>query len=125
VDYSKIREREGFRLEGTEETATVHGSAGMSRRSIFLSASGDRGASTFGRIQGGERTSRVVIPAEGCRFRPGGTVRLPIKGSDLERITVELVNSGELERGGKRDIVRNVFKEYFRRSEEGEPASAA
>jgi hypothetical protein len=120
VNYDKIEEVDGGTSE-TEIITTVGGTrSGASRKTIFLTASGDRGAATWGRIQAGERISRVTLPTEGTMFRPGGTIRLPMKGRDLESITLELINSGMMERGsGRREIVRNVFGEYLRRS--GEP----
>jgi len=122
VNYDKIEEVDGGN-SGTETITTIGGTrSGASRKTIFLTASGDRGAATWGRIQAGERISRVTVPARGARFRPGGTVRLPMKGSDLETNTLELINSGEMERGsGRREIVRNAFREYFRRR--GEPGN--
>jgi hypothetical protein len=124
VNYDKIEEVDGG-TSGTETITTIGGiQSGASRKTVFLTASGDRGAATWGRIQAGERISRVTVPAEGARFRPGGTIRLSMRGSDLETITLELINSGEMERGsGRREIARNAFREYFRRA--GEPGKDA
>jgi hypothetical protein len=119
VNYDKIEEVDGDTGD-TQTITTIGGTrSGASRKTIFLTASGDRGAATWGRIQAGERISRVTVPAQGARFRPGGTVRLSMKGRDLENITLKLINSGEMERGsGRREIVRNAFGEYFRRAGE-------
>jgi sporulation protein YlmC with PRC-barrel domain len=83
----------------------------MSRsdKAVFLSNSGDSNVRGLG-----ESRSRVRLPSDGMKVHESGTITLPLNGVELERITVELIDSGALNTDeGRRDIARDIFRVYY------------
>lgn len=88
---------------------------GDSDKARFLADSGDSS------IRGlGGASSMVTLPSTGIKIHESGTITLPIDAMEVQDIAIEMVNQGALRTEvGRRNILRNVFGEYYRRRARG------
>ena len=85
---------------------------GDSDKARFLTDSGD---STIRGL--GEASSMIVFPPAGMSIHESGTITLPIDAGAVEEIAIRMVNQGAMGTAeGRKNILRKVFEEYYRRA---------
>lgn len=91
-----------------------------SEKARFLIESGD---STIGGL--GEAISKVIFPARGMTMGDSGTITFPIDPVEVEEITVQMIKNGAMKtEAGRRNIIRQVFREYYARRNSTEQHSS-
>jgi hypothetical protein len=83
-----------------------------SDKARFLTDSGDSS------IRGlGEASTRVSFPSTGMVIHDTGNIVLPVDPRAVQRIVIEMVNTGALRtQAGRKSIVRDAYKEYYLRA---------
>lgn len=82
-----------------------------SEKARFLTESGD---STIRGL--GEAISKVIFPARGMTISDSGTITFPIDPNEVEEITIQMIKNGAMKtEAGRRNVIRQVFHEYYER----------